>query len=61
MAPENAVPEDKLNEFVTRLREAAGANLESVILFGSARDSNGAMTAMAMMSNNSAEPNSAGR
>ena len=36
MAPENAVPEDKINEFVTRLREAAGANLESVILFGSA-------------------------
>ena len=36
MAPENAVPEDKLNEFVTLLREAAGANLESVILFGSA-------------------------
>ena len=36
MTPENAVPEDKINEFVTRLREAAGANLESVILFGSA-------------------------
>jgi hypothetical protein len=36
MAPENAVPEDKINEFVTRLCEAAGANLESVILFGSA-------------------------
>jgi predicted nucleotidyltransferase len=41
MAPENAVredavPEKKINEFVTRLREAAGANLESVILFGSA-------------------------
>ena len=36
MVPENAAPEDKINEFVTRLREAAGANLESVILFGSA-------------------------
>jgi nucleotidyltransferase-like protein len=36
MAHENAVPEDKVNEFVSRLREAAGANLESVILFGSA-------------------------
>ncbi len=30
------VPEDKLNEFVGRMREAAGQNLESVILFGSA-------------------------
>lgn len=30
------VPEDKINEFVQRIREAAGANLESVILFGSA-------------------------
>lgn len=30
------VPEDKINEFVKRIREAAGANLESVILFGSA-------------------------
>jgi len=30
------VPENKINEFVTRLRDAAGANLESVILFGSA-------------------------
>ncbi len=30
------VPEKKISEFVTRLREAAGANLESVILFGSA-------------------------
>jgi hypothetical protein len=29
------VPEDKIAEFVTRIREAAGANLESVILFGS--------------------------
>jgi hypothetical protein len=30
------VPEDKLNDFVKRIREAAGVNLESVILFGSA-------------------------
>src|ERR1700746_1464951 len=30
------VPEKKINDFVTRLRGAAGANLESVILFGSA-------------------------
>src|SRR5258708_19488298 len=30
------VPEKKISEFITRLREAAGANLESVILFGSA-------------------------
>ncbi len=30
------VPEKLINDFVTRLRAAAGANLESVILFGSA-------------------------
>lgn len=30
------VPEKKINEFVNRLRAAAGADLESVILFGSA-------------------------
>jgi hypothetical protein len=30
------VPEKKISEFVGRLREAGGANLESVILFGSA-------------------------
>jgi len=30
------VPEDKINEFVKRVREACGANAESVILFGSA-------------------------
>lgn len=30
------IPEDKINDFVNRLRGAAGANLESVILFGSA-------------------------
>jgi hypothetical protein len=29
-------PEKKIDDFVSRLREAAGANLESVILFGSA-------------------------
>jgi hypothetical protein len=30
------VPEKKISQFVSRLREAGGANLESVILFGSA-------------------------
>ena len=30
------VPEDKIQEFVRRVREAAGENLESVILYGSA-------------------------
>src|SRR5258708_16517734 len=30
------VPEKMINDFVCRLRTAAGANLESVILFGSA-------------------------
>jgi Nucleotidyltransferase domain len=30
------VPEEKINDFVKRVREAAGSNLESVILFGSA-------------------------
>jgi hypothetical protein len=30
------IPEKKINDFVNRLRAAAGANLESVILFGSA-------------------------
>ena len=30
------VPEEKIADFVNRLRTAAGANLESVILFGSA-------------------------
>src|SRR5580692_3774189 len=29
------VPEKKISEFVSRLREVGGANLESVILFGS--------------------------
>jgi hypothetical protein len=30
------IPEKKINDFVSRLRTAAGVNLESVILFGSA-------------------------
>ncbi len=30
------IPEAKINEFVQRTRQAAGANLESIILFGSA-------------------------
>jgi predicted nucleotidyltransferase len=30
------VPEKLINDFVSRLRAAAGANLESIILFGSA-------------------------
>jgi len=30
------IPEDKIQEFVKRLREAAGSNIESIILFGSA-------------------------
>lgn len=36
MALESAVPEKQISEFVTRLQQAAGANLESVILYGSA-------------------------
>ena len=36
MVSENMVSDKRLDEFVTRLRAAAGANLESVILFGSA-------------------------
>lgn len=36
MAPENAIPEKQINEFVARLQQAAGANLESVVLYGSA-------------------------
>jgi len=35
MAPENLVPEKQISEFVTRLQQAAGTNLESVILYGS--------------------------
>lgn len=30
------IPEDKISQFVTRIREAAGTNLEAIILFGSA-------------------------
>lgn len=36
MIPEAMVPEAKIAEFVTRIREAGGANVEAVILFGSA-------------------------
>jgi hypothetical protein len=36
MLPENMLPKKKIDEFVSRLRSAAGANLESVILYGSA-------------------------
>ncbi len=36
MAPENVVPERRIGEFVARLQQAAGPNLESVILYGSA-------------------------
>ncbi len=35
MVAEKMVPEKKITEFVNRLREAGGTNLESVILFGS--------------------------
>jgi hypothetical protein len=33
---EKKIPETKINEFVKRARDSAGANLESVILYGSA-------------------------
>jgi hypothetical protein len=36
MAPETLVPEKQINDFVSRLQQAAGTNLESVILYGSA-------------------------
>ncbi|HST09821.1 MAG TPA: nucleotidyltransferase domain-containing protein [Terriglobales bacterium] len=36
MASENAVPEKQISEFVTKLQQAAGTNLESIILYGSA-------------------------
>ncbi|HZE27730.1 MAG TPA: nucleotidyltransferase domain-containing protein [Terriglobales bacterium] len=36
MAPENLIPEKQIGEFVTRLRQAAEPNLESLILYGSA-------------------------
>lgn len=34
--PENAIPEKQIAEFVARLQQTAGTNLESVILYGSA-------------------------
>jgi hypothetical protein len=36
MAAESAVPEKQITEFVARLQQAAGDNLESVVLYGSA-------------------------
>ena len=36
MVSENTVPEKQVSEFVTGLQQAAGSNLESVILYGSA-------------------------
>src|SRR5947208_9245976 len=33
---DNMVPQQQINDFVTRLQQAAGTNLESVILYGSA-------------------------
>jgi predicted nucleotidyltransferase len=36
MPSESLVPEKQISEFVTRLQQAAGPNLESVILYGSA-------------------------
>jgi hypothetical protein len=36
MAAENPIPEKQIAEFVSRLQQAAGTNLESVILYGSA-------------------------
>ena len=36
MAAENMVPEKQIDEFVSRLRQAAGENLQSAILYGSA-------------------------
>jgi hypothetical protein len=36
MAVDRAIPEKLLTEFVTRVRQAGGANLQSVILYGSA-------------------------
>jgi len=36
MAAENTFPEKKLDEFVAKLKDAAGNNLESVVLYGSA-------------------------
>ncbi len=36
MAAENAIPEKQISEFVARLQQAAGENLHSVVLYGSA-------------------------
>jgi hypothetical protein len=36
MAAENPIPEKQIAEFVSRLQQAAGTNLESVMLYGSA-------------------------
>jgi hypothetical protein len=36
MATENIIPEKQIDEFVSRLRQAAGDNLQSAILYGSA-------------------------
>jgi hypothetical protein len=36
MASENIIPEKQIGEFVSRLRQAAGDNLQSAILYGSA-------------------------
>lgn len=36
MASENTVPEKRISEFVSKLQQAAGTNLESIILYGSA-------------------------
>ena len=36
MTAGKAVPEKQISDFVERLKQAAGANLESVVLYGSA-------------------------
>ncbi len=36
MTPQTSVPEKQISEFVSRLQQAGGANVESVILYGSA-------------------------
>jgi predicted nucleotidyltransferase len=36
MAPDKQVPEKQIDDFVSRLQQAAGTNLESVVLYGSA-------------------------
>lgn len=35
MTPKNAVPEKQINEFVQQFQQAAGGNLESLVLYGS--------------------------